>query len=345
MVSAMTIYDIQFDEMKFIHLFEDYLKEIWAVKWVIRELKRQGFICKVLVLGYHNGSRMDLYAEIHGYGVLKMVADGNLPKDDEQVSEEDGDLSKDSDLKYVDFHTEGKGNFIGKRYDPIPPLRGTYILEEDDLDNDEIDTKYKIRNGVQYPLYNPYTPWKEFQPILGMTFESPKQLKLAPADYGVAHGYSLWYYREHGPLALLKCDLLGESPEWSLVAEDAWNRASQRFHLTYGLEVKGVISVLWTRSGIGSGLGSGMGGGTACAAYTHAPAPYLIVDRTKLEQQQDVCYQIDPNFTRLVLRTVKMMWRPNKPPLRDVSSIGDGISWGYLTQEDLSVAVDQNCLD
>ncbi|GKD63576.1 hypothetical protein Tco_1305684 [Tanacetum coccineum] len=179
---CQTINDIQFEEMEVHHLFEILKRLVLSVPKKlcycvlgtdlgsgIRELKRQDYMEEFMVLGYHNGSRMDLYAEIHGYGVLKMVADGNLPKDDEQVSEEDGDLSKDSDLKYVDFHTEGeqnivlekltiddhfltklvgKGNFIGKRYDPIPPLRGAYILEEDDLDNDEIDAKYKIRNGV-----------------------------------------------------------------------------------------------------------------------------------------------------------------------------------------------------
>ncbi|GJR57898.1 hypothetical protein Tco_1500060 [Tanacetum coccineum] len=186
---CQTISDIQFEEMEVHHLFE-------IIKRLVLNVPKKLYYC---VPGTDLGS-----------------ADGNLPKDDEQVSEDDRDLSKESDPKYVDFHTEGeqnvvlekltiddpfltklvgKGNFIGKRDDPIPPLRGTYILEKDDLDNDEIDTKYKIRNGVQYPLYNPYTPWKEFQPILGMTFKSPKQLKLAPADYGVAHGYSLWYYR------------------------------------------------------------------------------------------------------------------------------------------------------
>ncbi|GKC15833.1 hypothetical protein Tco_1012615 [Tanacetum coccineum] len=137
----------------------------------IRELKTQDDMEEFMVLGYQNGYRMDLYTEIYGYDVLEMLTDGNLHKDDEHVIKEDKDLSEDSDTEYVDFNTE-----------------------EDDPNNDEIVAKYKIRNDVQYPSYNLDTPWKEFQAILGIKFESPKQLKLALADYGVAHGYRLWYY-------------------------------------------------------------------------------------------------------------------------------------------------------
>nr|GFB50715.1 chloramphenicol acetyltransferase-like domain-containing protein [Tanacetum cinerariifolium] len=137
----------------------------------IRELKTKDDTEEFMVLGYKNGSRIDLHTEIHGYDVLEMVADGNLPKDDAQVSEDDGDLSEDSDPEYVNFHTEGeqnvvlekltiddyfltklvgKGDFIGKKDDHIPPLRGAYILEEDDTDNDEIDAKSDYKSLLVY---------------------------------------------------------------------------------------------------------------------------------------------------------------------------------------------------
>ncbi|GJU33143.1 hypothetical protein Tco_1176732 [Tanacetum coccineum] len=69
----------------------------------------------------------------------------------------------------------GKGNFIGSRDDPIPPLSGKYILEENNPDDNLIDAEYKIKKGVRYPSYNPETAWDEFQPILGMKFENPLQ--------------------------------------------------------------------------------------------------------------------------------------------------------------------------
>ncbi|GKA71006.1 hypothetical protein Tco_0777145, partial [Tanacetum coccineum] len=62
----------------------------------IRELKTQDDMEEFMVLGFENGSRMDLYTEIHGYDVLEMLDNGNLRKDDEEVREEDGDLSEDS---------------------------------------------------------------------------------------------------------------------------------------------------------------------------------------------------------------------------------------------------------
>ena len=58
---------------------------------------------------------------------------------------------------------------------------------------------------MKYPSYNPDTPWDEFVPILGMKFENPEQLKLALADYGVKHGYQLWYYRSDYKSLLVHC--------------------------------------------------------------------------------------------------------------------------------------------
>ncbi|GKF72366.1 hypothetical protein Tco_0208480, partial [Tanacetum coccineum] len=62
----------------------------------IRELKTQDDMEEFMVLGFENGSRMDLYTKIHGYDVLEMLDNGNLRKDDEEVREEDRDLSEDS---------------------------------------------------------------------------------------------------------------------------------------------------------------------------------------------------------------------------------------------------------
>ncbi|GJX77662.1 hypothetical protein Tco_0324473 [Tanacetum coccineum] len=99
----------------------------------------------------------------------------------------------------------GKGNFIGSRDDPIPPLSGKYILEENDHDDNIIDVEYKIKKGVRYPSYNPETAWDEFQPILGMKFENPLQLKNALVDYGVKHGHKLWFYRCDNKSLLVYC--------------------------------------------------------------------------------------------------------------------------------------------
>ncbi|GJV11091.1 hypothetical protein Tco_1352632 [Tanacetum coccineum] len=38
-----------------------------------------------------------------------------------------------------------------------------------------------------------------------MKFDNPQQLKHALADYGVANGYQLWYYRSDGNSLLVYC--------------------------------------------------------------------------------------------------------------------------------------------
>ncbi|GJY21151.1 hypothetical protein Tco_0393717 [Tanacetum coccineum] len=77
--------------------------------------------------------------------------------------------------------------------------------EYNDYDDADIDPKFKAQTDVQYPSYNPDLPWKEFVPVLGMKFDNPQQLKHALADYGVANGYQLWYYRSDGNSLLVYC--------------------------------------------------------------------------------------------------------------------------------------------
>ncbi|GJT52868.1 hypothetical protein Tco_0979025 [Tanacetum coccineum] len=71
----------------------------------IKDLKTQDDVEEFMVLGYHNGSRMDLYTKIYGYDVSEMLADGSLQKDDEQVIEEVKDLSEDFNIEYVKLYT------------------------------------------------------------------------------------------------------------------------------------------------------------------------------------------------------------------------------------------------
>ncbi|GKE08361.1 hypothetical protein Tco_1411912 [Tanacetum coccineum] len=43
------------------------------------------------------------------------------------------------------------------------------------------------------------------EPILGMRFETPHQLKIALANNGVAHGYQLWYMKNDWRQVLVYC--------------------------------------------------------------------------------------------------------------------------------------------
>ncbi|GKG18353.1 hypothetical protein Tco_0372651, partial [Tanacetum coccineum] len=61
-----------------------------------------------------------------------------------------------------------------------------------DPDENQIDAVNKVKSGVHYPAFDPDIPWDKMHPTLGMRYETPQQLKLALANYGVANGYQLW---------------------------------------------------------------------------------------------------------------------------------------------------------
>ncbi|GJW65916.1 splicing factor [Tanacetum coccineum] len=191
----------------------------------VREIKTYSDMMEFMRIGYENDNRMELFAEHHGYDVLQYSHNDNLASDNEQ-SDVDLDYEGESDLENVDFHTEGEqgveleklsiddpflnklvgnGNFIGTRSDPIPPLVGNYHVEADDPEDEIIDGMHKADKGIKYPAYDPEQPWNENKPVLGMRYESPQQLKHALANYGVANGFKLWYYRNDADCLLVFC--------------------------------------------------------------------------------------------------------------------------------------------
>ncbi|GJW21548.1 hypothetical protein Tco_0032170 [Tanacetum coccineum] len=67
--------------------------------------------------------------------------------------------------------------------------------------NKLVDSKFKAKKNVSCSSFNPDTPWNECKLVLGMRFESPQQLKRMLANYGVQHGYQLWYMQnDHNKL-------------------------------------------------------------------------------------------------------------------------------------------------
>nr|GEV94006.1 splicing factor [Tanacetum cinerariifolium]GEX70750.1 splicing factor [Tanacetum cinerariifolium] len=64
---------------------------------------------------------------------------------------------------------------------------------EEDPDGSQIDPHYKIKKGISYPKHDPTMDWNKMEPVLGMRFDHPEQLKICLANYGFANGYQLWY--------------------------------------------------------------------------------------------------------------------------------------------------------
>lgn len=60
-------------------------------------------------------------------------------------------------------------------------------------DNGVNDEKEENVNEEVHATFNPTLHWKQQNPILGMKFENPKQLKSMLCNYDVANGYQLCF--------------------------------------------------------------------------------------------------------------------------------------------------------
>ncbi|GJV36620.1 calcium/proton exchanger [Tanacetum coccineum] len=151
----------------------------------IKELKTDKDVEDFLRVGYENKWFVNLYTEHHDYDVLDFLTiEGNVNETPYEFSDDYYSSDEVKEIDYVDFHTE----------EPI-----------DDPDAASIDPLFKVKRGVSYPKHDPTIPWNEMQPVLGMRYEHPEQLKLALANYGVANGYQLWYMRNDWRCMLVYC--------------------------------------------------------------------------------------------------------------------------------------------
>ncbi|CAI9286312.1 unnamed protein product [Lactuca saligna] len=72
---------------------------------------------------------------------------------------------------------------------------------------EEIDNNEEFDNDVleEHPIFNPHVHWKKQEPILGMRFEDPKQLKSMLCNYAVKNGYQLWFEKNDSKRLLVLC--------------------------------------------------------------------------------------------------------------------------------------------
>ncbi|GKA89111.1 calcium/proton exchanger [Tanacetum coccineum] len=197
----------------------------------IREIKSDQDIVDLLKVGYDNEFQIDMYVDHFGYDIMEMVEfDRNKElrktriKAELDSSDDDYHYSDDhlKEIENVDFHTEGDDSVVIKNITTQDPFltklcsarilfRGNveYGVNEEtpqvDPDDNQIDPVYKVKNGLVYPAFDPDIPWDKMELILGMRFETPQQLKMALANYGVAHGYQLWYMKNDWRQVLVYC--------------------------------------------------------------------------------------------------------------------------------------------
>ncbi|GJX92020.1 hypothetical protein Tco_0345346 [Tanacetum coccineum] len=90
--------------------------------------------------------------------------------------------SDDEELGFVDFHTEVDDNVAIKT-----------LTTNDPFLNKLCSNNGHFRGFIDEPMNA--NDWNKMEPVLGMRFKHPEQLKLCLANYGVVNGYQLWYKR------------------------------------------------------------------------------------------------------------------------------------------------------
>ncbi|GKC93437.1 hypothetical protein Tco_1158879 [Tanacetum coccineum] len=124
-----------------------------------------------------------------------------LLKTDEDLEQNGYDIM---DMSYEELHLKKPVSYVDSDSDgdinvPLDDVAhvvvkfehenmGRFLLEVEDPDDEQVESKFKAKQDVTYPFFNPDTPWNECKPVLGMRFESPQQLKHIHANYGKCNG-------------------------------------------------------------------------------------------------------------------------------------------------------------
>nr|GEW57537.1 hypothetical protein [Tanacetum cinerariifolium] len=169
--------------------------------------------------------KIDLFTEHSGYDIMSIIVEELHPKKLVSHVDSNSDVKTNhpDDVAHVVEQFEhdhkvnvkisrmttddtwlnklvGNGTFIGHIENSNPNLQGIFLLKLEDPDDELVESKFKAKKNVSCPSFNPDTPWNECKPVLGMRFESPQQLHML-ANYGVQHGYQLWYiHKDHNKI-------------------------------------------------------------------------------------------------------------------------------------------------
>ncbi|GKD81940.1 hypothetical protein Tco_1348779, partial [Tanacetum coccineum] len=187
----------------------DILFEGTALRISIKPLKNDSNVDQFVNFAYQNKWEVNLYVEHSGYDALDIRDQGKTIVDDEGNESIDAYCSSvEEDLSYVNFHTEVDANVVIKTVTTNDPFlnklcfdSGQFINLIDEHvnanvetvieDTENIDPEFTIKQGVSYLRYDPKQDWNKMEPVLGMRFKHPEQLKLCLANYEVANGYQL----------------------------------------------------------------------------------------------------------------------------------------------------------
>ncbi|GJW14054.1 hypothetical protein Tco_0018187 [Tanacetum coccineum] len=199
-----------------------YCKVGASLKLGIKIIKTDSDVDEFVNFGYRNKWQVNLYVKHSGYDDFDIRDREEIMADDSNESSDAYYSSDEEDLSYVDFHTEVDDNVIIKNVTTNDPFLNKLcpdsaqflnVVDEPVFANDEtvvedsenIDPKFNVMSGVTYIRHDPNQNWKKMEPVLGMRFDNPEQLKMCLANYEVANRYQLWFYKNDWRKLLVYC--------------------------------------------------------------------------------------------------------------------------------------------
>ena len=149
----------------------------------IHSLYNDGDYREFLEMGYNNGKRMKVYVDQYNEPIFDWIeADDGEEEGSEDLDCEEDEDSVFSDPESVDHEEDGEldANNHTTTDQFLNILCPSAPLNEDKHDD-----------LPQYPIHNEKQAWDKMEPILGMRFSNPSELKHMLSNYAVAHGYDL----------------------------------------------------------------------------------------------------------------------------------------------------------
>ncbi|GKE21408.1 hypothetical protein Tco_1432920 [Tanacetum coccineum] len=149
----------------------------------LKLLKTDEDLCLFVKDCYENSFKIDLFTDHSGYGIIEMIAEEIHPKKPVSHVDSDSDVETNHPLDYIVMSLSNLNMKI-RTENPNPNLQGKFLLEVEDPDDEQVESKFKAKNNVSYPSFNTDTPLNECKPVLEMRFKSPQQLKHMLVNYG-----------------------------------------------------------------------------------------------------------------------------------------------------------------
>nr|GEX41873.1 hypothetical protein [Tanacetum cinerariifolium] len=120
----------------------------------LKSLKSDEDLGQFVKACYENNLKIDLFTEHNGYDIIEMIHE---------------DLQRKKTVSHVDSDSDGE---INVPLDDVAHVveqiehenKGRSMLEVEDPDNERVESKFKAKQDVSCPFFNPDTPWNECKP-------------------------------------------------------------------------------------------------------------------------------------------------------------------------------------